>query len=118
MAGLEMVLEVMKGMEGGERTTYEEVERWRRWYETVGRQYEEVGWGYKEVGWKYEGNNKTRTPALGKNHPGSPEMKHFCWGNCLASFHRMTTSNLGCWSPLLTVQIWRSHFQMGAKVVS
>ena len=111
MAGLEMVVKGWRRGQGGERRRYEEVGRCRRWYEEVGRQYEEVGWGYEK-------NNRTRTPALREVQSVTPEMKHFCWGNCLGSLHRMTTSNLGCWSPLLTVQIWRSHFQMGAKVVS
>ena len=30
---------------------------------------------------------KTGTPALGEGHPVSLEMNHFCWGNCLGTFH-------------------------------
>jgi len=69
----------------------------------------------KRWGRGYEEINRAGTPALGESHPESPEMKDFCWGNCLGSLYRITTCNLGCWSPPL---LTRSHFQMGAKVVS
>src|SRR6266567_815732 len=58
------------------------------------------GGGGGEEGRGYEESKSTRTPALGEAHPVSPEMIHFCWGNCLGTLHRMSTCNLECWSTL------------------
>jgi len=42
---------------------------------------------------------RTGTPALGEGHPVSLEMNHFCWGNCLGTFHSLSTCNLGFGHP-------------------